>query len=233
MLYAITDRRFFGAEEAEARQRLLQCTAEWAGHGVAYVQLREKDLPARELVELAREMMKTLRAGAKAEGRRSPQLLVNGRADVALAAGADGVHLPAGRGALRPEEVRDLFARAGRVEPPAISVSCHTLPEVEAARKQGVDCVLFAPVFEKRVAMGTQEEGRLPGTGLALLRQACRVASPVPVFALGGVTADNAKQCFEVGAAGIAAIRMMAEPAEKWKCFAGTAPDGSPEGTAV
>ncbi len=221
MLYAITDRRHYGANEATARTRLLEQAAAWAAHEVAFIQLREKDLPAREQVKLAREMMQILRAA----GRDWPRLLVNGRADVALAAGADGVHLPAGPDALTPEEVRRIFLAAGRAQPPILSVSCHTLVEIEAVRLQSPDCILFAPVFEKVV--GEQEIAAtkqnstskqiLPGTGLALLEQACRVAAPVPVFALGGVTAENAKDCLHAGAVGIAAIRLLHEPASAWR----------------
>ncbi len=167
--------------------------------------------------------------GAMGRGSRVPRLLINGRADVALAAGADGVHLPTGPGVLTPEEVRAIFAGAGRSQSPVISVSCHTLGEVEAARSQSPDCILFAPVFEKLIRENEIDSGarqnpesvqKLSGTGLALLEQACRAAAPVPVFALGGVTADNAADCLRAGAAGVAAIRLMQQPASAWQHLA-------------
>ena len=233
MLYAITDRRLYAESEASARVRLLELAAEWAASGVAFIQLREKDLTAREQVELARAMLRTIgsagrrfaggvRYGATGQGPRATRLLVNGRADVALAAGADGVHLPAGQDALTPEEVRRIFAAAERVQPPIISVSCHTMQEVETARRQSADCILFAPVFEKVLReRGMAATGGaspvLPGAGLEVLQQACRAAAPVPVFALGGVTAENAADCIRAGAAGVAAIRLLQETSSVWE----------------
>jgi thiamine-phosphate pyrophosphorylase len=224
VLYAITDRRQFAENEADARARLVEHAAVWAANGVTFLQVREKDLSARDQVELARAIATALRS-ATPQGLRVPRLLINSRADVALAAGADGVHLPAGSGPLTPEEVRRIFAAAGRTQPPALSVSCHTLEEVKIARQQSPDCIVFAPVFEKVI----QEKGmafgakpapdnaqKIPGTGLAMLAEACRAASPVPVFALGGVTAANAADCIRVGAAGIAAIRLLLQPAVVW-----------------
>ena len=238
MLYAITDRRLIAESEASARVRLVELAAEWAASGVVFIQLREKDLTAREQVELARAMLRAIasagrrfagdgvlagrvRSGATGQEPRATRLLVNGRADVALAAGADGVHLPAGPDALTPEEVRRIFTAAGRAQAPTISVSCHTLAEVEAARRRSADCILFAPVFEKvlRERGMTATGGAspvLPGAGLEVLQQACRAAAPVPVFALGGVTAENAADCIRAGAAGVAAIRLMQEPASVW-----------------
>lgn len=213
MLYAITDRRLFGAEEAEARRLLIAQAGIWASHRVAWIQLREKDLSGRELVELARGMQGAIHA-ASSLGAKRTLLLINGRPDVAIAAGADGVHLPSRTEALTPEEVRAIFAAARPDVLPAISVSCHTLAEVERARAQQVDCILFAPVFEKSIPGET-----LRGTGLACLEAACKAAVPVPVFALGGVTAENAPQCLVAGAAGLAAIRWLHQPAKNWSEF--------------
>lgn len=222
MLYAITNRRLYGTDEASCRRHLMDQTALWAANGVAFIQLREKDLPGRKQVELARAMLKILRAH---QNPASPaRLLINGRPDVALAAGADGVHLPGGPETLAADEVRKIFAMAGRTQPPIISVSCHTLQEVEAASRQKPNCILFAPVFEKVIATTASIKQRpasiLPGGGLELLKQACQLAAPVPIFALGGVTAEKATQCLAAGAAGIAAIRLMQEPASVWRHFA-------------
>lgn len=220
MLYAITNRRLYGTNEALVRAQLLAQAAVWAANGVAYVQLREKDLATRDQVEIARAMQRVMRAAqVQFPPERATRLLINGRPDVALATGADGVHLPAGPGTLTPEEVRNIFAAAGYVPLPIISVSCHTVSEVEIASGQKVDCILFAPVFEKVVfenATDPPVQRTLPGTGLALLAEACLVEGPVPVYALGGVTAKNAAQCLRAGAAGIAAIRLMQQPASEW-----------------
>ncbi len=226
MLYAITDRRFYAGNEADALARLLEQAAAWAANGVSYIQLREKNLSARKQVELAQAV---IRAVQRVNGNtRAPRVLMNGRVDVALAAGADGVHLPAGPEALTPEEVRRIFRAARHAQPPVVSVSCHTLQEIETARRQKPDCILFAPVFEKvireEVAVDADERGgassKFPGTGLALLEQACRSAAPVPVFALGGVTIANAEDCLRAGAAGIAAIRLLQQPPSAWKHLA-------------
>lgn len=228
LLYAITNRLHYGAEAVVRRRRLLELAALWAAHGVAFIQLREKDLPAREQVDLARAILNILRPASQragAIGHRHSQigtrLLVNGRPDVARAAGADGVHLPSGPEALTPAQVRAIFAAAGQPAAPAISVSCHTLAEVEAARQQTPDCILFGPVFEKADLPPASPDAAgprsLPGTGLVLLDQACRLAAPIPVFALGGVTGDNAAQCLTAGAAGVAAIRLLQERPSTWQ----------------
>ena len=227
VLYAITDRRLYADNKADALARLVELSTIWAANGVSFIQLREKDLSAREQIELTRGVMQAVeRAASKSSG---PKVLVNGRVDVALAAGADGVHLPSGPDALTPAEVRSIFEAAGESRRPVISVSCHSLEEEARVRAQSPDCILFAPVFEKMVRVldvssDAVEIGsvasRLPGTGLALLEQACRVAAPVPVFALGGVTVENVADCLRAGAAGIAAIRMMQEPSSVWKHLA-------------
>lgn len=223
MLYAITDRRLYAENETDARSRLLELAATWAASGVAYIQLREKDLSAREQLDLARAIMLAMRSTAEANGLQAPRLLINARVDVALAAGADGVHLPARPDELTPEEVRRIFVGAGRARPPLLSIACHTLEEVEMARRQSADYILFAPVFEKVVQRNAGKAGsaqQLPGSGLPLLEEACRTAAPVPVFALGGVTAGNALDCIRAGAVGVAAIRLLQEPASVWREFA-------------
>lgn len=226
MLYAITDRRLYAESETDARTRLLELAALWAANGVAYIQLREKDLSARAQLDLARAIMRTMRPAAEAHGSAAPRLLVNSRVDVALAAGADGVHLPSGPGELTPEEARGIFSAVGRRDAPVVSVSCHSPEEVKIARERSADCILFAPVFEKatrrkEIASDATEiresERTLPGAGLAMLGEACRVAAPVPVFALGGVTAENAADCIRAGATGVAAIRLLTQPASTWR----------------
>jgi len=227
LLYAITDRRLYAGNKADALAHLVGLTAIWAANGVSFIQLREKDLSGREQVELTRAVVCAVHEVG--DEPSVPQVLVNARVDVALAAGADGVHLPSGTDALTPEEVRSIFAAAGRARRPVTSVSCHMMDEVNAARQQSPDCILFAPVFEKMIRekeaaadAGENRCGaaRLPGTGLALLEQACRTAAPVPVFALGGVTAENAADCSRAGAAGIAAIRLLQETPSVWKHLA-------------
>ena len=188
-LYAITDRHLFASREELMKRAVL-----WSRTGVDYVQIREKDLKAAELAELAAELVSTVRAA----GNRT-RVLLNGPADAAVAAGCDGVHLPSNMPASAIPEAKTAL-RGG-----VVSVSCHTLAEVKMALHSGATLALFAPVFEKRVGVEV-----VSGQGLDALAAACRAAGTMPVFALGGVTEENARECIQAGAAGIAAIRLFA-----------------------
>ena len=200
---AITDlSSWISDSRTDRRLRLETGLRRWAVDGVDTVQLREKALKTGELFALANAAMGILRG---LPGDRRPRLLVNGRPDVALAAGADGVHLSAQPGALTPAQVRAVFAGAGRPHC-LVSLSCHTLDEVAGARDGGADLILFGPVFEKRVGGEVVVEGK----GLRLLREACLLAEPAPVLALGGVTPAHLDACLEAGAAGFASIRAFA-----------------------
>jgi thiamine-phosphate pyrophosphorylase len=201
--YAITDRTQYAENETERHAALVAQAARLAAGGIEYIQLREKDLPVKDLIGLARDILSAIRQQIAAAGSGT-RLLINSRADVALAAGADGVHLPSGEEQLRPEQVRWLFERAGAAKP-VVSVSCHTLAEVRRAREGGADLILFGPVFEKTV----RGETLVPGTGLEALREACAAAGDTPSLALGGVTAPNFATTIAAGARGIAAIRLF------------------------
>ena len=194
LLYYITDRTQFPRTEEERRERLLEKIAQAASCGIDFVQLREKDLPTRELEYLARA------AGEKI-GSSGTRLLINSRTDVALATNADGVHLRSKD--LSPAEVRRIWRLAGRNTDPIIAVSCHTEADVAAAKENGADFVAFGPVFEKK------ESSEVRASGLELLRVACGYG--IPVLALGGVTLENARECVEAGAAGVAGIRLFQE----------------------
>lgn len=205
LLYYITDRRAFPGTEADQRLALLRRIAEAARAGIDYIQLREKDLSARDLERLAREAVAVVRAAST-----TTRLLINTRTDVALASGADGVHLPAGE--IPASEVRTLWSKC-RNRQPVIGVSAHSIDEVRLAHSYGADFVVLAPIFEK-LQMATA------GIGIDLLRQACCSSPPqpnvegsepghFPVLALGGVTIDNARACLAAGAAGVAGIRLF------------------------
>ncbi len=198
--YAITDRTQYAGGEPARQTALLQQAAHLASRNIDCLQLREKDLPAAALAHLAREILTTL--------KNSPtKLLINSRADIALATRAHGVHLTSAPGELTPAQVRQLYAHAN-LPTPTISLSCHTLEEVAAAANSPEDArptlILFGPVFGKIVAANTT-----PGTGLELLHAVCQAAAPIPVLALGGITAENTPDCLTAGAAGIAAIRLF------------------------
>jgi thiamine-phosphate pyrophosphorylase len=193
-LYYITDRRQFPGDGKEQERRLLKKIAECAAAGVDYIQLREKDLSVRALEELAQKAVAAVRGSAA-------KLLINSRTEVALACGAQGVHLPAND--LPASEVRAIFARADS-NVPVIGVSAHSLADVRSAEAHGAEFAVFAPVFEKAGAANAQ--------GLEQLRQiCCRAHAAMPVFALGGVTLQNAGLCIDAGAAGIAGIRLFQE----------------------
>lgn len=176
--YYITDRKSAGGFRA-----LLEIIRDQVHMGLDYLQIREKDLSAREVFEFALaalEVTKSARAGSPT------RLLINSRADVAQACGADGVHLP---------------ARAPMQTLPGLLVfrSCHTVEEVRTAH---ADAVTFSPVFHS--------PGKPAPVGIPALREACALGKPV--FALGGITWDNAQQCMSAGAAGIAGIRLFQDP---------------------
>ncbi len=206
LLYYITDRTQFSGGEPERRRRLLQKIAEAARAGVDYIQLREKDPSSRELESLAREAVQVVRVNRKPgteNGERRTGLLINSRSDVALASGADGVHLRSDD--VSPSDIRLIWNRRGAGAPVrvVIGVSCHSVQDVGRAASQGADFAVLAPVFEKQNATGCHS------AGLEGLRRACR--EKIPVFALGGITMETAPACLEAGAAGIAGIRLFQE----------------------
>jgi thiamine-phosphate pyrophosphorylase len=196
--YAISSRDLFPGGEMQKQAALLRQTSQWAAEGIDLIQLREKDLSAADIAALARNILKAFALAAS-----STKLLINSRADIAIATGAHGVHLTSDRDELTPEQVRRLYASAVPT-PPIVTISCHTLEEVQRAHDDRVDAVLFSPVFEKPLGGGI-----IPGQGLDQLHAACAAASPVPVFALGGVTRQNTPACLEAGAAGVAGIRLF------------------------
>jgi len=156
-----------------------------ARDGVEMIQIRAKELSGRELSTLVRAVLRA------AQGSR---ILVNTRTDVALVCGAQGVHLPAG--SMTPDIIRRI-APAGFL----IGLSCHTVEELRAAEHEGADFAVFGPVFPSVTKS-------LTPIGLEAFRAAA-ASVHLPVYALGGVTADNAPQCIQAGAAGIAGISLF------------------------
>jgi thiamine-phosphate pyrophosphorylase len=167
--------------------------------GVDWVQIREKDLSGRELLGLAR---KAVAAGGGA------RVIVNDRLDVALAAGAAGMHL--GRESLGAQDVVR-WCRGGGEHAPTdflVGVSCHSLQEARDAESAGAAYIFFGPVFDtpSKRAMGQPQ-------GVARLEEICGSVA-IPVLAIGGVSELNAGDCVRAGAAGIAAIRMFQDPSD-------------------
>jgi thiamine-phosphate pyrophosphorylase len=166
--------------------------------GVRMVQVREKDLATRPLLDLLRGVTRAATKAAGGPGR--VRVFVNDRIDVALAAGAQGVHLGA----------RTIPVAAARRVAPGLSIgySAHDLEEALGAERDGADFVTFGPVFE------TASPGvKAPPRGLARLSEVCRVLR-IPVFALGGITAARVPDALAAGAAGVAVVSAITEAAD-------------------
>ena len=168
---------------------LPSCIRRAVAAGVDFVQIREKDLSDRDLFAL------TVRAAAIARGTRC-RILVNGRADIALAAGAAGVHLPSS--GLKVEHVRK-WAPAGFL----VGVSCHSLRDAKRAASSGADYILLGPVFPtpSKLKYG-------PPLGLKYLKGVC-AAVELPVLGLGGITPGKIDSVIAAGAAGVAGISLF------------------------
>jgi thiamine-phosphate pyrophosphorylase len=156
------------------------------------IQIREKHLNANFLYELST-------SAADISKGSETRLLVNDRADIAAAAGADGVHLTTQ--SLAPEVVRDTFGFDF-----LIGVSTHSLKQAVAAGRSGADFVVFGPVFD---TLSKRRYGK--PQGLAELRKVTSEVAPFPVLALGGVKMNNVSDCIDAGAAGIAAIGLLSD----------------------
>ncbi len=213
LLYYITGRSEFRGDEPARRRVLLAKVAEAARAGVDYIQLREKDLGTRELEMLARDALSAVRNSTPPRTENQElrtRLLINSRTDVALAAGADGVHLRADD--VAPHDVRGVLEVSTHRPLPTghffVAASCHSAADVLRAESEKADFAVFAPVFEKKDAPLSLKNAP-QATGLAALREACR--AKIPVLALGGVTLENAASCLDAGAAGVAGIRLFQE----------------------
>jgi thiamine-phosphate pyrophosphorylase len=193
LLCYVTDGQTGPHPSRESLQALLQKIEIVASAGVDWIQIREKDLSGRQLAELARKAI-----------QRVPQeclILLNDRVDVALAVAAGGLHL--GEKSISLADARRLIDGHGGLGTFLVGASTHSLEAALANEKQGADYLIFGPVFET-----PSKAGYGPAQGLQQLEKVCRSIS-VPVLAIGGITQENAQQCLDHGAAGIAAIRMF------------------------
>jgi thiamine-phosphate pyrophosphorylase len=170
---------------------LTACIRKALAWGVDFIQIREKDLDDRALFEL------TCRVVALARGTEC-RVLVNGRADIVVAAGAQGVHLPST--GLQISDIREWL--------PSnlwIGVSVHTIPEIRRACEQKADYLLMGHIFPTRSKLDFG-----PPVGLHRLRKACSSFS-VPIFGLGGITPDSIESVLKTGAAGVAGVSLFQE----------------------
>ncbi len=193
LLYYITDRKSFAGNPREQRAALLRRITDAARAAVELVQLREKDLATMDLEELAREAVALVR-----QNSATTKLLINTRADIALAVGADGVHLPAGSAPVT--EIRSNWLRRTKNEP-LIGISAHSIEDLRELEARGANFAVLAPIFEKIATEAV-------GIGMNVLREACAGAR-TPLLALGGVNLTNARACLDAGAAGVAGIRLF------------------------
>ena len=183
MRYYITDRIAAGGEAA-----LLGYIQEALRIGVERIQIREKDMNARELVALTERVLQL-------PNPHAARILINTRADVALACGAHGVHLPSN--GISPARIKTLAASL------EIAVSCHSVDDVIRAESEAADFVVLGPIFEtpSKAPFG-------PPLGLEILARAAK-AVRIPVLALGGIREDRMAQCVNSGASGIAGITLF------------------------
>ncbi|CAN5452852.1 thiamine phosphate synthase [soil metagenome] len=196
LIYLITDGETTAGNFTEKKSRILELITISAENKVSLIQIREKKLPARLVFELAREVAEITR-------KSQTKLLVNDRADIALAAEADGVHLTSH--SLSVKIIRRNFPKDF-----IVGVSTHTIETAETAKQNGADFITFSPIFD------TPAKGKLHG--IEKLRQVCEKLKPFPVIALGGIDETNYKSVLENGASGFAAIRFL-NNAENFKLF--------------
>ncbi|HET9805221.1 MAG TPA: thiamine phosphate synthase [Candidatus Acidoferrum sp.] len=202
----VTDRRSLPlATSSDAIPMLLKSISAVAAAGVDWIQLREKDLGGRDCFHLASAAMQVVRQQAL-----RTRIIVNDRVDVALAAGAGGVHLS--ENGFSVSDARRLVTRfaqdSGKSLDFLIGVSCHSLGAALGAARDGADYIYFSPIFHtpSKAFYG-------PPQGVDRLRQICKVVS-IPVVAIGGITIENTASCYAAGAVGVAAIRLFQHAAD-------------------
>ena len=186
LLYLITEGHLTDDHYEDLKSSTLEKVRDSVDLGVDLVQVREKSLSARNLLDLSKQLRKICLPKVR--------LLINDRFDIALAAEADGVHLTE---TSLPVEV----VRAAVDDRLLIGCSRHTVEGVKEARAGGADFAVLGPVFPT--------PGKGEPLGLERFKEACKAAKGFPVIGLGGMNAENASAVVKAGAAGIAAIRFL------------------------
>jgi len=186
-IYLITDGTTTARNFTEKKLQILRLIKTAVETGITLIQIREKRLAARLVFEIVSEAANFTR-------RSDTKILVNDRADIALAANADGVHLT--RTSLSAATIRRAFPRDF-----IVGVSTHTIEEAEIAKRHGADFVTFSPIFSS--------PGKGDSQGVEKLKEVCERLKPFPVVALGGIDETNFAEVLEAGASGLAAIRFL------------------------
>lgn len=167
--------------------------AHWIRNDIDFLQVREPDLTTRELAALVKRVCSI---------KSRTKVLINDRADVAIAAGADGVHLR--DWSIEPNRIRCISSRQL-----VVSVACHSVEGVACAARSGADLAILAPIFPPLSKPSTR-----PPLGLRALTSAA-ASVKIPVIALGGVTQANAGDCMKAGAAGVGGISLFSTRAKQ------------------
>src|SRR5436305_9346045 len=187
-LYAITDRKLSGLSHAEQVARL-------SDGGARVVQLREKNLSPREFYREAEEALRVAR-------ERGVRLVINDRADIALALGADGVHL--GQDDVPPRAARALLG-----EDAIIGFSTHAPEQAARAARLPVDYVAIGPVFAT-----SSKENPDAAVGLEGVARVRGVVGQIHVVAIGGINEENARAVLDAGADSVAVISALLAPGD-------------------
>jgi len=187
LIYLITDGETTAANFTEKKPQILNLVEAAVQTKISLIQIREKKLSARLIFELASEV-------ARLTQNTETKLLVNDRADIALAANADGVHLTSR--SFSADIIKRHFPKDF-----IVGVSAHTLEKAETARRRGADFVTFSPIFS------SPDKGE--PLGIEKLREVCQALKPFPVIALGGISETNFAEVLKAGASGFAAIRFL------------------------
>ncbi len=206
-LYAIIDPILLTSSELDLAEAL-------AGSGVELIQYRNKTAFSRQFFEISRQLSSVL-------GPRDVRLIVNDRPDIALLAGAGGVHV--GQDDLRVEDARAICGQDRWV-----GVSTHTLEQLAAADRTSADYIAFGPIFPTAT-----KENPDPVVGTELLRKA-RQLTKKPLVAIGGITLDRAAEVYRAGADSLAVIRDLIcapDPGARAREYLGVAASATSRGS--
>lgn len=187
LIYLITDGTLTVADFHEKSKSLIRLIASAAAMKIPLIQIREKNLPARMVFDLVSE-------AAQITSNTATKILINDRADIALAANADGVHLTAD--SLSAKVIRENFP-----DNFIVGVSAHTFEKAARAERDGADFIAYSPIFPT--------PGKGAPQGIGRLREICQGLNPFPVIALGGIDEGNFAEVLAAGASGFAAIRFL------------------------
>jgi thiamine-phosphate pyrophosphorylase len=205
ILCYVTDRKGLASADDGQNEALLKRVTTAAEAGIDWIQVREKDLSAKELSSLTRDAVAQTKQ-INERSRQGSRILVNDRLDVAYSERAGGVHL--GEHSLPVQDVCKWIAANSELaegDKFLVRVSCHSVQATARAARDGADYIFFGPVF------ATPSKARFGAPqGLQRLAEACSAVS-IPVLAIGGVTLNNASDCCAAGSGGIAAMRLFQE----------------------